>query len=215
MASAPEVKTRGITRDQIVALVGSNNRAIKLIESLSSDVSGTLPAYAQGAQTAADNAQASANTAQASANTAQTTANNAATAASNAQTDATSALNQLTTFSAIPFLTLANTGALSSERVLTAGSGISFADGGANTTLTVSLAQNPALQDSGGNNVVQVSATSKLGLYGATPTAQATTAIAGSTFVANAGLAINDASTFDGYTIKQVVKALRLLGILA
>ena len=39
-------------------------------------------------------------------------------------------------------------------------------------------------------------------------------AFSAATFVANAGTAVNDASTFDGYTIRQVVAALRGLGLL-
>jgi hypothetical protein len=42
-----------------------------------------------------------------------------------------------------------------------------------------------------------------------------TTAITASTFVSNTSLIANDTATFDGYTIGQVVKALRNLGILA
>lgn len=53
------------------------------------------------------------------------------------------------------------------------------------------------------------------GFFSATPIAQPTTGIAAATFTANSGTAVNDASTFDGYTIKQVVKALRNLGLLA
>lgn len=55
----------------------------------------------------------------------------------------------------------------------------------------------------------------KLSFYNATPIIQPTTSVSGATFTANAGTAVNDASTFDGYTIKQVVKALRNLGLLA
>lgn len=44
---------------------------------------------------------------------------------------------------------------------------------------------------------------------------QETTGVAASAFTANTGTAVNDASTFDGYTLQQVVKALRNLGILA
>lgn len=55
----------------------------------------------------------------------------------------------------------------------------------------------------------------KLGIWNATPIVQPTTAIAASTFVANTSLISNDTATFDGYTIGQVVKALRNLGILA
>jgi hypothetical protein len=55
----------------------------------------------------------------------------------------------------------------------------------------------------------------QVGLFGTTPTEQPTTGVAAAAFVANAGAAVNDASTFDGYTMRQVVRALRLLGVLA
>ena len=54
----------------------------------------------------------------------------------------------------------------------------------------------------------------KLSFWNATPIVQPTTAVTAATFVANAGTAVNDASTFDGYTIGQVVKALRNTGLL-
>lgn len=57
--------------------------------------------------------------------------------------------------------------------------------------------------------------TQKLSLWNATPIVQPTTAIAAATFVAGAGTAVNDASTFDGYTMGQIVKALRNIGALA
>lgn len=53
-----------------------------------------------------------------------------------------------------------------------------------------------------------------IGLYSATPVARATVAGAASVFVANAGVAVFDVSTFDGYTLAQVVKALRNIGAL-
>lgn len=43
---------------------------------------------------------------------------------------------------------------------------------------------------------------------------QETTAVAASTFVVEIGTAVTDASTFDGYTLKQIVKALRNQGLL-
>ena len=56
----------------------------------------------------------------------------------------------------------------------------------------------------------------KISFWNATPIVQPTTAIAESAFVENAGgVAVNDDSTFDGYTIRQVVKALRDAGLLA
>lgn len=58
-------------------------------------------------------------------------------------------------------------------------------------------------------------ANQRIGKWGATPIVQPTTAFTSATFVANSGTAINDASTFDGYTIRQVVAALRAAGNLA
>lgn len=55
----------------------------------------------------------------------------------------------------------------------------------------------------------------KLGLWNATPIVQPTTAGAAATFVANTSGIANDTATFDGYTIGQVVKALRNMGALA
>lgn len=55
----------------------------------------------------------------------------------------------------------------------------------------------------------------KLAFWNKTPIVQPTTAVAGATFVANSGTAVNDASTFGGYTIKQVVQALQNIGLLA
>ena len=53
-----------------------------------------------------------------------------------------------------------------------------------------------------------------VGFYGTTPTAQATTGISAATFTANTSGIADDTATFDGYTIGQVVKALRNLGLL-
>lgn len=55
----------------------------------------------------------------------------------------------------------------------------------------------------------------KLGFWNATPAAQPTTAVAAATFVANTSAIVDDSATFDGYTIGQVVKALRNMGLLA
>ena len=57
--------------------------------------------------------------------------------------------------------------------------------------------------------------TQKLAFWNATPIVQPTTSVAAATFTANSGTAVNDASTFDGYTIGKVVKALRNTGLLA
>jgi hypothetical protein len=52
-------------------------------------------------------------------------------------------------------------------------------------------------------------------LWNATPDVQPTTGIAAAAFVANTSLIANDTATFGGYTIGQVVAALKRLGILA
>jgi hypothetical protein len=60
-----------------------------------------------------------------------------------------------------------------------------------------------------------VSYTGTIGFFGVTPVTQPTTATTGATFVVNSGGTIHPTSTFDGYTLAQVVRALRDLGILA
>lgn len=59
-------------------------------------------------------------------------------------------------------------------------------------------------------------ATSQLiGFWNVSPIIQPTTSISSSTFSANTSLIANDTATWDGYTIGQVVKSLRNIGILA
>lgn len=56
----------------------------------------------------------------------------------------------------------------------------------------------------------------KLSFWNASPIIQPTTAVSEAAFTENSGgTAVNDDSTFDGYTLRQVVKALRNVGILA
>lgn len=55
----------------------------------------------------------------------------------------------------------------------------------------------------------------KLGFWNATPIVQPTTSITGLTFVANSGTAVNDASTFGGYTLKQLAAILKNTGFAA
>lgn len=62
---------------------------------------------------------------------------------------------------------------------------------------------------------IATATTEKIGFWNATPIVQPTTAVAAATFVANTSLIANDTATFDGYTIGQVVKALRNAGLLA
>lgn len=90
------------------------------------------------------------------------------------------------------------------------------------TTGNVAFPTNISLGD--GNNLIVGTGTGakigtatsqKIGFWNAAPIVQPTTAVAAATFVANSGTAVNSASTFDGYTMAQVVKALRNAGILA
>jgi hypothetical protein len=62
---------------------------------------------------------------------------------------------------------------------------------------------------------IGTSTSQKIGLWNATPIVQPTTSVAAAAFVSNSGPSIHQTSTFDGYTIEQVVKALRNIGILA
>lgn len=53
-----------------------------------------------------------------------------------------------------------------------------------------------------------------IGLYGVTPVARATTGITAVAFVQGTGNAVNDASTFGGYTIGKIAAALLAIGVL-
>lgn len=53
-----------------------------------------------------------------------------------------------------------------------------------------------------------------IGLYSASPVGRATTSSASAAFVSNSGSTVNTDSTFDGYTLQQIVRALRSLGAL-
>jgi len=61
---------------------------------------------------------------------------------------------------------------------------------------------------------VGTSTSQKLAFWGATPIIRPATGGAAATFVANTSGIANDTATFDGYTIGQVVKALRNTGLL-
>lgn len=57
--------------------------------------------------------------------------------------------------------------------------------------------------------------TEKIGFWNTTPIVQPTTAITAGAFVANTSNIADDSATFDGYTLGQVVAALRSAGLLA
>ena len=93
---------------------------------------------------------------------------------------------------------------------------VSFA--GVDTTfygnVTITDAKNIILGTTTGTQLA-TSSTQKLGHWGAVPIIQPTTAITGATYVSGAGTALTTLDTFDGYTLAQVVKALRNEGLLA
>lgn len=59
------------------------------------------------------------------------------------------------------------------------------------------------------------STSQRIGFWNATPIVQPTTAGAAATRTGGGGAALTDTDTFDGYTVAQVVRALRNLGVLA
>lgn len=79
---------------------------------------------------------------------------------------------------------------------------------------TFSDATNLILGTSTGNKI-GTATSQKIGFWNATPIVQPTTAVAAATRVGGGGTTVTDTDTFDGYTIAQVVKALRNSGLLA
>ena len=74
--------------------------------------------------------------------------------------------------------------------------------------------KNIVLSDSVGTKI-GTTTTQKLAFYGDTPIVQPTTAVTSATAVHGSGQAVKDDSTFGGYTIGQIVTALKTLGLLA
>jgi hypothetical protein len=86
---------------------------------------------------------------------------------------------------------------------------------GSNGDLTANDGENIIVGTTTGTKI-GTATSQKLSLWDATPIVQPTTGIAEAAFVENLGGSIvNVDSTFDGYTIQQVVKALRDMGALA
>lgn len=69
------------------------------------------------------------------------------------------------------------------------------------------------LVDGSGNTKIAANTTG-VGFYGVTPVARATTGISAGAFVANTSGIADDTATFGGYTMGQVVAALKAIGIL-
>lgn len=80
--------------------------------------------------------------------------------------------------------------------------------------LTISDTRNIILATSTGTKI-GTATSQKLSLWNATPNVQPTTAITAAAFVANTSGIVDDTATFGGYTIGQIVAALKRLGALA
>jgi hypothetical protein len=69
--------------------------------------------------------------------------------------------------------------------------------------------------NTGTGSKIGTATSQKLGFWNTAPVVQPTTANAAATLVPNTSGIVDDTATFDGYTIGQVVKALRNMGLLA
>jgi hypothetical protein len=81
-------------------------------------------------------------------------------------------------------------------------------------TVSITDAKNIALGTTTGTKI-GTATSQKLALWNATPIVQPTTSVAGATRVGGGGTTLTDTDTFDGYTVAQIVKALRNMGALA
>lgn len=80
---------------------------------------------------------------------------------------------------------------------------------------TVTLNAADIVTDSTTGTKIGTATTQKLGFWNATPIVQPTTAVASATRVAGVGASVLVDDTYDGYTLAQIVKALRNAGLLA
>ena len=80
--------------------------------------------------------------------------------------------------------------------------------------ITLNDAKNLSVGSTTGT-VIATATSQKIGFWNAAPNVQPTTGITAATFVANTSGIVDDSATFDGYTIGQVVAALRREGLLA
>jgi hypothetical protein len=119
-------------------------------------------------------------------------------------TSSANALGSLGCLNIVAGGTLAVTGASTLTGLLTANGGITLGDG-----------QNIAFNTTTGTKI-GATTSQKLSFWNATPIVQPTTAVASATVAhTGGGTNIKTDDTFDGYTIAQVVKALRNAGLLA
>lgn len=81
-------------------------------------------------------------------------------------------------------------------------------------TATLTDAANIVVGTTTGTKIATAT-TQKLGFWNSTPVVQPTTSVTAATFVTNTSGTLNDSATFGGYTIGQVVAALKSIGVLA
>jgi hypothetical protein len=103
----------------------------------------------------------------------------------------------------IQFWTTPTTSTTSAKRVCIEASG------------EVTLEAGSHLQTSGAGFKIGTATSQKIGFWNATPVVQQTTASTSATVVGGGGTTVTQTDTFDGYTLAQIVKALRTIGILA
>lgn len=87
--------------------------------------------------------------------------------------------------------------------------GVTFSD-----DITMANAKNIIVNATTGTKIGTASS-QKLGFWNAAPIVQPTTGVAAAAFVANTSGIVDDSATFGGYTIGQVVAALKNIGLLA
>ena len=119
-----------------------------------------------------------------------------------------------------------NTSGIAFLNIRTAGNGgeiqLNNGSGGAGITLngiyssaiTFGDSKNIAFNTTTGTRIGEAT-NQKMGFWNATPIVQPTTAVAAATLVGGGGTTITATDTFDGYTLQQIVKALRNTGLLA
>jgi hypothetical protein len=83
-----------------------------------------------------------------------------------------------------------------------------------NSSVTLADAVNIAINATTGTKI-GTATSQKIGFFNATPVIQQTTAVSAAAFVANTSGIADDTATFGGYTMGQVVAALKNLGLLA
>lgn len=90
-------------------------------------------------------------------------------------------------------------------------------NGGVGNAYALYISNGDILFGSGGAAGTKIGTTTseKFAFWAATPIVQPTTGVGAATLTGGGGATLTDTDTFDGYTLKQVVKALRNMGLLA